>query len=109
VLSESAVTLCYARQCSSDLNRANFNLVSGRVFDVDEVLVIGDGVVLRQLKDANQGLEQGAPEPGVGAAHQGRCFADQPESGLPFHLKLRNNILAVIVQIYSYHTERLKI
>lgn len=36
-------------------------LITGRVLDVDEVLVVRDAVVFRQLEQANESLEQGSP------------------------------------------------
>lgn len=36
-------------------------LVARRVFDVDEVLVVGNAVILWQFKQTNQGLQQRSP------------------------------------------------
>lgn len=36
-------------------------LITGRVFDVDEVLVVRDAVVFRQLEQTNESLQQRSP------------------------------------------------
>jgi hypothetical protein len=43
------------------------------------VLVVGDGVVLRELEDADEGLQQRRPEPRVVSADEGRGVAQQPK------------------------------
>ena len=66
----------------------NVYLVSRSVFDVDEVLVVRDGLVLGQLEDSDQGLQQLGPEARVGAGQHGRSFAEQSI----LKLKLQSNL-----------------
>lgn len=63
---------------SSECELSEGGLVSGRVFNVDEVLVVRDAVILWQLEEANQSLKQGSPakqsRPSTQTAKDTDCF-----------------------------------